>query len=77
LRTLSSEKIFGAPLSPRSEAGSSAGSSGGILEQAWLNKIARDIARKVDEERRRSSEEEERRKEHEGGRMSAPPAYVV
>ncbi|KIW00560.1 uncharacterized protein PV09_07914 [Verruconis gallopava] len=106
LRTLSSERLafghngpssshssFGslaAPFSPPSEASSSTG--GGILEQAWLNKIARDIARKVEEERRRAEgvDEEEQSRHHGNGSeklgqrpqddndvVAPPPAYAA
>jgi distribution and morphology protein 34 len=96
LRTLSSERLafgssasnFGslnAPFSPHSEASSGVG-NGGILEQAWLNKIAKDITRKVEEERRKQQELRERGEENsikrrEGGLgmsdIGAPPAYAV
>jgi len=93
LRTLSSERLaFGSsasnygvlapPFSPPSEASSSAsaGGNGGILEQAWMNKIARDIARKVEEERRKQMERERERKETKERPRSVelpPPAYAV
>jgi distribution and morphology protein 34 len=91
LRTLSSERLafgssasnfgsLGAPFSPPSEASAST-SSGGILEQAWLGKIARDIARKVEEERRKQEERSEKRSSggvlRGGGEEMAPPAYAV
>lgn len=55
LRTLSTDKLaFGHPLgSPGLYSPPTEGSTGGILEQAWMNKMAREIARKVDEERRK------------------------
>ncbi|KAG9193322.1 Mitochondrial distribution and morphology protein 34 [Alternaria panax] len=61
-------------------------SSGGILEQAWMTKMAQEIARKVQEEKDRSS----RRPPHartktaptggfwqSDGEIEAPPAYVA
>jgi distribution and morphology protein 34 len=100
LRTLSSEKLafrssgagqmgnLGAPFSPSSEASASS-SSGGILEQAWLNKIAKDIARKVEEERRRQNIDSQQLPEKSGLRHGRdeqdglgmedppPPAYAA
>jgi distribution and morphology protein 34 len=83
---LSSEKLafgsqmgnLGAPFSPPSES-SASNSSGGILEQAWLNKIAKDIARKVEEERRRQNPEPEKGGARREQMMEElpPPAYAV
>jgi len=103
LRTLSSERLafgssasnfghsygsLGAPFSPPSEASASTSSgNGGILEQAWLNKIAKDIARKVEEERRKQVEREREgamEREKRKARQQSfdvgevpPPAYAV
>jgi distribution and morphology protein 34 len=86
LRTLSTDKLpFGqsSPLYSPSE-----GSSGGILEQAWMMKMAKEIARKVKEEQ----DKDERRRQlrptstkgvevDEGrsldGMSDAPPAYAA
>ncbi|KAF2673959.1 hypothetical protein BT63DRAFT_350119, partial [Microthyrium microscopicum] len=46
LRSLSADRLTFSPEGP--------GSSGGILEQAWLRKMAREIKRRVDEERLRA-----------------------
>lgn len=103
LRTLSSERLafgssasnfgsLGAPFSPPSEpsvaSSSGGGGNGGILEQAWLNKIAKDIARKVEEERRKVMDRERgdggRGAKMKGRQVSVeeevggpPPAYAV
>ena len=59
------------------------------MEQAWIQKMAREIARKVKEERMRLEQveargKEEKRREVDGSRdemdvegMSPPPAYEV
>lgn len=65
---------------------SGSGSSGGILEQAWIQKMAREIARKVKEEKERLERMEnegmnavaegKRREGSREGRVDdAPPAY--
>jgi distribution and morphology protein 34 len=89
LRTLSGEKLafgrvdsminLGTPFSPPSEASASS-SSGGILEQAWLSKIAKDIARKVEEEeerRRQSAGDEKGDVRRESLMQDMPPAYAA
>ncbi|KAF2430817.1 hypothetical protein EJ08DRAFT_211183 [Tothia fuscella] len=87
LRTLSTDKITFGQMSP-SIYSPSEGSSGGILEQAWMNKIAREIAKKVHEEREKDernrdgvSGEGKRRELDEvrslDGMGDAPPAYAV
>jgi mitochondrial distribution and morphology protein 34 len=67
--------------------GSGSGSSGGILEQAWIQKMAREIARKVREEkvkleRAEGGGREGKRRDVGGGddevdveAISPPPAY--
>jgi distribution and morphology protein 34 len=52
------------------------GSSGGILEQAWLRKMARDIEKKVDEERASSSKGRSSPVDGDEHAVDAPPAYV-
>lgn len=68
LRSLSFDKVTtltsGAKKSPKSKE--AAESSGGILEQAWMLKMAQEIAKKVQEH-----------KEREAAEMDAPPAYVA
>jgi distribution and morphology protein 34 len=58
LRSLSFEKASAASIVPMSPtyAESSTSSSGGILEQAWMLKMAQEIARKVAEEKGRDGE---------------------
>lgn len=61
--------------------GAAGSSSGGILEQAWMTKMAREIARRVEEERERAdrqrveSSSEKTRLESAGRAEEAPPAY--
>jgi len=50
--------------SPRGIRAEEAESSGGILEQAWMLKMAQEIAKKVHEHKEREAQ------------MDAPPAYV-
>jgi mitochondrial distribution and morphology protein 34 len=75
LRSLSADR-----LSPNSISGYT--SSGGILEQAWMRKIASEIARKVDEERARSDKGCDAMSGNmdsassSAGDVDAPPAYV-
>ena len=62
-------------------AGGAGGSSGGILEQAWMTKMAREIARRVAEERGKAEAGEkgegfERAEAGLGEGEEAPPAYV-
>ncbi|KAF1931759.1 uncharacterized protein M421DRAFT_417516 [Didymella exigua CBS 183.55] len=83
LRSLSFDKI--AFTSPPNEAES----SGGILEQAWMTKMAQEIARKVQQEKDRASASRDispgahRSKGRTGGiwasedELEAPPAYVA
>ena len=53
------------------------GSTGGILEQAWMQRIANEVARKVAEEKtRRPSWRSENGYEQSNGGGEAPPAYV-
>ena len=91
LRSLSFDKI--SPLSAASHKGQfsppyaeSEGSSGGILEQAWMLKMAQEIARKVGEEKARNrsrsplSESNVKRSPNlfePEDMMEAPPAYVA
>jgi distribution and morphology protein 34 len=95
LRSLSFDRLptlsANAPNLPRSPsyAESSTSSSGGILEQAWMLKMAQEIARKVQEEKERESSRERGQRLHHpqpqsakamrGGlweeEMDAPPAY--
>lgn len=66
LRSLSFDKVSTlsangkGPMSPESNA-ESAASSGGILEQAWMLKMAQEIAKKVQEEKDRGSNPGRRR----------------
>jgi distribution and morphology protein 34 len=88
LRTLSTDKIAFGQMSP-SAYSPSEGSSGGILEQAWMNKIAREIARKVKEEQEKderhrvmSAQGGQKRRELDDersldGMSEAPPAYAA
>ncbi|KAF3045058.1 ERMES complex subunit [Didymella heteroderae] len=81
LRSLSFDKI--AFISPPNEAES----SGGILEQAWMTKMAQEIARKVQQEKDRASRDvspvARGSKGPAGGiwasedELEAPPAYVA
>jgi distribution and morphology protein 34 len=97
LRSLSFDKISTLssgsknPTSPHSYAESSTSSSGGILEQAWMLKMAQEIARKVHEEKEREASREREQGLHHpqpqsskapsGGlwageeEIDAPPAY--
>ena len=92
LRSLSFDKVSTLsstsknPISPHSYAESSTSSSGGILEQAWMLKMAQEIARKVQEEKDRNEEfhlpKPQSSKAAATGRlwvpeeeMDAPPAY--
>jgi distribution and morphology protein 34 len=63
--------------------------SGGILEQAWMMKMAQEIARKVQEEKDRADNRQSRKVGKESGsrgrgiwaeeevEREAPPAYVA
>ncbi|KAF1840126.1 uncharacterized protein K460DRAFT_203509 [Cucurbitaria berberidis CBS 394.84] len=85
LRSLSFDRV---PLLASPPYVESAGSSGGILEQAWMLKMAQEIARKVQEEKDRPTSRPSRpRRQTEkaaatGGmwasedEIEAPPAYV-
>jgi distribution and morphology protein 34 len=82
LRSLSSDRL--ARGGSEYSFGSGSGSSGGILEQAWIQKMAREIARKVREERVRLEQAEAggregKRRDIDGGsneaEVSPPPAY--
>jgi distribution and morphology protein 34 len=81
LRSLSFDKISSLSSPPTEEASS----SGGILEQAWMMKMAQEIARKVQEEKDKA---DHRRGQSSKGAASggiwandedvdAPPAYVA
>ncbi|CBX96074.1 ERMES complex subunit [Plenodomus lingam] len=87
LRSLSFDRV--SSLSSPSSADTTP-SSGGILEQAWMHKMAQEIARKVQEEKDRGSPRprprHERRKTAPGNsagmwtnneEIEAPPAYVA
>ncbi|KAF2200228.1 hypothetical protein GQ43DRAFT_81893 [Delitschia confertaspora ATCC 74209] len=88
LRSLSFDRISSlsassskGPLSPNS---CSESTSGGILEQAWMQKMAMEIARKVQHEKDRVARGESPRKAAATGGMwesdevgEAPPAYVA
>jgi distribution and morphology protein 34 len=87
LRTLSTDKLAFGQSSP-SVYSPSEGSSGGILEQAWMMKMAKEIARKVkeeqdkDERQRVSRPSNTKMRDVEDGRSldemsDAPPAYAV
>jgi mitochondrial distribution and morphology protein 34 len=80
------------PSSPTSFDGFSMGSSGGILEQAWMLKMAREIARRVEEEQQKAvSKAAEANRPHNSANSSksagfwerseelddAPPAYAA
>ncbi|KAH5603209.1 hypothetical protein HBI26_072220 [Parastagonospora nodorum] len=85
LRSLSFDKISAVSSPPQEEASG----SGGILEQAWMMKMAQEIARKVQEEKDKADRRRERGSK--GGKSSnvnggiwagdedvdAPPAYVA
>lgn len=85
LRSLSFDKISALSSPPTEEASS----SGGILEQAWMMKMAQEIARKVQEEKdkadraREQSSSSKREAAASGGMwvgdedVDAPPAYVA
>jgi distribution and morphology protein 34 len=87
LRSLSFDKISAMSSPPQEEANSS---SGGILEQAWMMKMAQEIARKVQEEKDRADRRRSRGSSK-GGKsgnasggiwagdddVDAPPAYVA
>jgi distribution and morphology protein 34 len=92
LRSLSFDKISALSSPPAEEATSSSSGSGGILEQAWMMKMAQEIARKVQEEKdkadRRGERSRGRGQEKRGGASGgiwagdeevgeAPPAYVA
>jgi distribution and morphology protein 34 len=56
--------------------------SGGILEQAWMMKMAQEIARKVQEEKDRADNRQSRSRgrgiwAEEEVEREAPPAYVA
>jgi distribution and morphology protein 34 len=81
LRSLSFDKISALSSPPTEDASS----SGGILEQAWMMKMAQEIARKVQEEKDKA---DQRRGQRSKGAASggiwagdedvdAPPAYVA
>jgi distribution and morphology protein 34 len=83
LRSLSFDKISALSSPPTEEASS----SGGILEQAWMMKMAQEIARKVQEEKDKADRGRGQR-DRKGGNVSggiwageedvdAPPAYVA
>ncbi|OAK94072.1 mitochondrial distribution and morphology protein 34 [Phaeosphaeriaceae sp. SRC1lsM3a] len=83
LRSLSFDKISALSSPPTEEASS----SGGILEQAWMMKMAQEIARKVQEEKdkadRARGSSSSKREAASGGMwagdedVDAPPAYVA
>jgi distribution and morphology protein 34 len=91
LRSLSLDKISPLSASPhRSQLSppytENDGSSGGILEQAWMLKMAQEIARKVGEEKARNRSRSPRSEENSKDSqrlfesediMEAPPAYVA
>lgn len=82
LRSLSFDKVPSLASPP-----DSASSSGGILEQAWMHKMAQEIARKVQEEKNRTptrpSKHRSKTAPMTGGiwasedEIEAPPAYVA
>ncbi|KAL5115440.1 ERMES complex subunit [Pleosporales sp. CAS-2024a] len=86
LRSLSLDRISAMSSPPQQEEASG---SGGILEQAWMMKMAHEIARKVQEEKeradgRRSRGKSEKSPDDAGGgiwageeEVEAPPAYVA
>lgn len=86
LRSLSFDKVSALSSPPYAE---SATSSGGILEQAWMLKMAQEIARKVQEEKDRSPSRPSRNRSKTsppGGmwagplsedEIEAPPAYAA
>ncbi|KAF2803282.1 uncharacterized protein BDZ99DRAFT_170057 [Mytilinidion resinicola] len=69
------------PLSPTAYAESSSSGSGGILEQAWMMKMANEIARRVQDEKDKEARGEQRVAAKldsgmwEAGDVEAPPAY--
>ncbi|KAF1919483.1 hypothetical protein BDU57DRAFT_512615 [Ampelomyces quisqualis] len=85
LRSLSFDKISALSSPPAEEASS----SGGILEQAWMMKMAQEIARKVQEEKDKADRGQRRRSGKidqpsgnsgiwaGGDDVDAPPAYVA
>jgi distribution and morphology protein 34 len=87
LRSLSSDKLARMQGSSEYSFASGSGTSGGILEQAWIQKMAREIARKVKEEKERLDRMEregmsavagEKRAAHNKSATrdeEAPPAY--
>lgn len=54
----------------------SEGSSGGILEQAWMQKMATEIARKVEQERLKQRPWQAATEDDSQSSADAPPAYV-
>jgi len=84
LRSLSSDKLARGGSEYSFTSGSN-GSSGGILEQAWIQKMAREIAKKVKEEKERLERRERGMQNTVDGKRSegvkqpreedAPPAY--
>jgi distribution and morphology protein 34 len=84
LRSLSFDKISALSSSPPAEEAASSSSSGGILEQAWMMKMAQEIARKVQEEKDRADRRGNGKGREarggiwaEDGEAEAPPAYVA
>lgn len=87
LRSLSSDKL--AKGGSEYSFASGSGSSGGILEQAWIQKMAREIAKKVKEEKERLErmeiearsqaglEGKRARRSEEPREFEAPPAYEM
>jgi len=84
LRSLSSDKLARGGSEYSFTSGSN-GSSGGILEQAWIQKMAREIAKKVKEEKERLEQKEKEMQSVADGKRrdgvaqqrpeDAPPAY--
>ncbi|KAJ9666280.1 ERMES complex subunit [Coniosporium apollinis] len=72
LRTLSAEKLPFTTTAQPVDPFSPSSSSGGILEQAWMMKMANEIARKVQDEKRRQSQASN---ESAGFWEMPPPAY--
>ncbi len=72
LRTLSAEKLPFTTNTQSIDSVASPSSSGGILEQAWMMKMANEIARKVQDEKRRQSSASN---ESAGFWEHPPPAY--
>jgi distribution and morphology protein 34 len=91
LRSLSFDKISALSSPPAEVAAASSSSSGGILEQAWMMKMAQEIARKVQEEKDKADRRGDRGRADRksagasasGGiwagdeDVDAPPAYVA